>query len=138
MLRTLLRLVIIVVVLIAAGTFYLGWWGGRAALSPNRSTSVGSTNTERAREVGATLGKKTAALADQAGAALDDGALTAKIKSKMVLDDTVKAAKINVDTVNGVVTVRGTVHTEAERRRAIQLARETNGVKQVVDGLTVR
>jgi osmotically-inducible protein OsmY len=34
--------------------------------------------------------------------------------------------------------VKGVVHSEAEKQRALQLARETEGVKQVVDQLTVR
>jgi osmotically-inducible protein OsmY len=68
---------------------------------------------------------------------LGDGSLTAKIKAKMALDDTVKALDLNVDTVNGVVTVRGKVRTSSERERALTLARETNGVRQVIDRVTV-
>ena len=63
--------------------------------------------------------------------------MTAKIKSKMTLDDLVQARTINVDTKDGVVTVKGRVRTEAERQRALQLARETAGVKAVVDRLVV-
>ena len=63
--------------------------------------------------------------------------MTAKIKSKMTLDDLVQARTINVDTKDGVVTVKGRVRTDAERQRALQLARETAGVKAVVDQLTV-
>ncbi len=55
----------------------------------------------------------------------------------MALDDTVKALDLNVDTVNSVVTVTGKVRTRAERERALALARETNGVRQVVDHITI-
>ena len=65
------------------------------------------------------------------------GALTAKIKAKMALDDRVKAAKIDVDTAGSVVTLSGRVGSEAERARAVQLARETDGVTSVVDELTI-
>ncbi len=82
--------------------------------------------------------EKTAAVASQAKAALDDGALTAKIKSKMALDDSVKALNIHVDTTNGIVTVSGTARTQAEHQRALQLAKETNGVREVVDRLVVK
>jgi hyperosmotically inducible protein len=56
----------------------------------------------------------------------------------MTLDDTVKAARIDVDTTDGVVTLTGTVSSQAERTRALQLARETEGVKTVHDRLVVR
>jgi osmotically-inducible protein OsmY len=55
----------------------------------------------------------------------------------MALDDRVKAAKIDVDTAGSVVTLSGRVASEAERARAVQLARDTDGVTSVVDKLTV-
>jgi osmotically-inducible protein OsmY len=55
----------------------------------------------------------------------------------MALDDTVPARTINVSTRDHVVTVSGHVRTEAERTRALQLARETAGVTRVVDHLTL-
>jgi hyperosmotically inducible protein len=63
--------------------------------------------------------------------------LTAKIKSKMALDDSVKARNINVDTNGTVVTVTGTVQSDQERERAVRLAKETAGVTQVVDRLHI-
>jgi hyperosmotically inducible protein len=67
-----------------------------------------------------------------------DASLTAKIKSKMALDDLVQARNVDVDTRNGVVTLSGVVVSEAERQRAVQLAKETSGVTSVNDRLTVR
>jgi osmotically-inducible protein OsmY len=55
----------------------------------------------------------------------------------MALDDHVKAANIDIDTVGSVVTLRGTVRNDEERKRAVQLARETDGVTSVVDRLAV-
>src|SRR5688500_9940228 len=137
MIRALLKLVIVVVVLVGAGAFLLGWWGAGRDIVPDAIGTTG-VDTQRAREVGAEIGGKAATAASDAKAALSDGPLTAKIKSKMALDDTVKALDINVDTAKGVVTVSGTVRTEAERQRALQLARETEGVRQVTDRLQVR
>ena len=56
----------------------------------------------------------------------------------MALDDHVKALDLNVDTVGTVVTVSGIVNNEAERDRALHLARDTAGVTQVVDKLQIR
>jgi len=140
MIRALLRLVIVLVVLVGAGAFFLGWWGSGRARPVDSPAPVGTTgqvDTQKAREVGAQVGAKTAAAANKAGEVLNEGALTAKIKSKMALDDLVQARTIDVTTSGHVVTVSGTVRSAAERDRAIQLARETAGVTQVIDRLTV-
>ena len=149
MIGALLRAVVILVVLVAAGAFLLGWWGsGRVWPLNGPRDSVGTSGTpapappkidkERAREVGAQVGERTAVAADQARRALTDGSLTAKIKAKMALDDSVKALDIDVDTSGTTVTLNGVVESEAQRQRAVQLARETVGVTQVVDRLRIR
>ena len=135
MFRALFRLVLVLVIPVGVGGFLLGWWS-----QPQSDPVVGTTGSdgvERAREVGAKVGEKTAQTANQARDAVTQGTLTAKIKSKMALDDLVKASAIDVDTQNGVVTLTGTVATEAERQRAVQLARETEGVRSVQDRLRV-
>ena len=140
MIRGLLRLVIVLVILVGAAAFFLGWWGSghvRSADSPPAIGTAGRVDAHKAREVGADVGAKTAAAANKAGEVLSEGALTAKIKSKMTLDDLVQARTIDVTTRGPVVTVSGTVRSPAERDRAIQLARETAGVTQVIDRLTI-
>jgi osmotically-inducible protein OsmY len=139
MFRALFRLLILLVVLVAVAGFFLGWWGAGLTV-PGRDTvgTAGQTGAARAREVGQDLSQKTADAAKRAEEALSDGALTAKIKAKMALDDTVKALDVDVDTSGSTVTVSGAVDTSAQRDRVVQLARETAGVTQVVDRLTVR
>jgi hypothetical protein len=140
MFRALLRLVVVLVVLVGAAAFFLGWWGSNRVHPRDATPTVGTTgrvDTQKARDVGAEVGAKTAEAANRAGAVLGEGALTAKIKSKMALDDLVRARSIDVTTNGQVVTLTGTVGSEAERTRALQLARETSGVTQVVDRLTL-
>ena len=91
----------------------------------------------KARDAGAAIGERAAAAANAASEAIDDGQFTAKIKSKMALDDLVQARTIDVDTQNGNVTLSGRVRTKPERERALLLARETAGVRNVVDRLVV-
>jgi hyperosmotically inducible protein len=144
MFRALLRLVLIVIVIAAAAAFFMGYQFGDHGNTESTERPVatsGSTptiDTSRARETGAAIGEKVADGANRAENALEDGALTTKIKSKMALDDSVKALDIHVDTNAGVVTLTGSVRSQAERSRAVQLARETAGVKTVNDRLTVR
>jgi osmotically-inducible protein OsmY len=57
--------------------------------------------------------------------------------AKMALDDSVKARSIDVTTNGSTVTLTGTVETAAERDRALALARETEGVTNVINRLSV-
>ena len=149
MIRLLFKTVLILVVVVAAAAFLLGYWGtGRVLPVGEPRDGVGTTgtpapaapkiDTERAREVGAEVGQRTAAAANQARQAITEGSLTGKIKAKMALDDSIKALDIDVDTNGSIVTVSGVVGSEAQRQRAVQLARETAGVTQVIDHLRVR
>jgi hypothetical protein len=143
MVRALLRLILIVIVVVAIAAFFFGyrWGGGRVTTRAERPVgtagSSSTVNTERARETGAEIGEKVAVGVDRAERALSAAGLTAKIKSKMALDDTVAASRIDVDTDGHVVTLSGSVDTESARNRALQLARETEGVTSVVDKLRV-
>jgi hyperosmotically inducible protein len=71
------------------------------------------------------------------GCAKTDAGITTNVKSKFAADDTVKAYQINVDTANGVVTLTGSVESPAAKEQAVQIARQTNGVRDVVDQITV-
>jgi hyperosmotically inducible protein len=77
------------------------------------------------------------ATAMTAGCAQTDPGITTAVKTKFASDDTVKANDINVDTKNGVVTLKGEVPTPAAKTRALELAKATNGVRDVVDAITV-
>jgi osmotically-inducible protein OsmY len=79
-----------------------------------------------------------AAEADSDGIDHPDGWLTAKVQAKYFMDSEVKGRRINVDTNDGVVTLSGQVETAAERRQAVALAHNTEGVREVIDQLEVR
>ena len=145
MIRALLRTILVVIIVVAAAAFFFGYrWAdlepGRVVDRPIGTTGTRDTSidTSRARQAGAQIGEQVAVGVNAAERAAANGAVTAKIKSKMALDDTVKAAAIDVDTDGSVVTLSGRVSSEDEHRRAVQLARETEGVTSVVDRLVVR
>lgn len=87
-------------------------------------------------KLGSLMGAAMIAMMTVACAETDPGITTA-VKSKMAADDVVKSYRIDVDTKDGVVTLAGAVDTPAARERAVELARETDGVRDVVDQLTV-
>jgi hyperosmotically inducible protein len=66
-----------------------------------------------------------------------DPGITATVKTKMLADTTVSGLKIDVDTTDGVVSLTGDVASALEKRRAIEIARETDGVKSVTDHLKI-
>jgi hyperosmotically inducible protein len=66
---------------------------------------------------------------------LSDADITAKVKTALIADDMVKARHIDVDTLRGVVQLNGTVGSEAERDRALRIARHVSGVLEVHDNL---
>jgi hypothetical protein len=141
MLRALVRLVLIVVIVVAAGAFFIGYRWAADDGEPVVDRPVGTSgerpiDTSRARETGAEIGERVAVGANEAKEAVGEAALTAKIKSKMALDDTIDADAIDVDTDGSVVTLSGRVPNETARARALQLARETEGVTSVVDRLS--
>lgn len=137
MIRGLFKLILVVVVVAVVAAFLLGY-DIRDFRGIGPDGPVGTSGSEKAREVGAEIGERTAQAADATRRAIEDGALTSKIKAKMALDDTVKALSLDVDTRAGVVTLTGTVRSEGERQRALALARETEGVTQVVDRLQLK
>lgn len=69
---------------------------------------------------------------------VDDVAITSEVKAKLIGDSQVSARKIDVDTKDGVVTLKGTVSSEQEKDKALQIARNTKGVQRVEDQLMVR
>jgi osmotically-inducible protein OsmY len=135
--RGLLLAILIVIVAVVA----YNYWGQSHALPAFGGTHTvgtsGSVDTAKARQAGAELGEKAAAAANKVEESVGEAAITSKIKAKMALDDTVRARTINVSTTGSTVTVSGHVRSEAERKRAIALARETSGVTQVIDHLVV-
>jgi hyperosmotically inducible protein len=66
-----------------------------------------------------------------------DGWLVMKVHSEMVDEDVLSGSNIDVDVKNGVVTLQGTVPSEAARSRAIAVAKANDGVKNVVDQLKI-
>lgn len=108
--------------------------------------------TERAEEQLRKAGEETSAALERAGEEVkegaaelgeraqplvEDAAVTARVKAKLAADPEVAAYTIDVDTVNHVVTLSGSVGSAAESAEAEKLARDTEGVTDVVNRLTV-
>jgi hyperosmotically inducible periplasmic protein len=82
------------------------------------------------------IGAATALLITVACAQTDAGITTA-VKSQLAADEDVKAYQIDVDTRDKVVTLSGDVETATAKSRAVEIARTTDGVTNVVDNIQV-
>lgn len=72
------------------------------------------------------------------GEAIDDAAITTKVKAALVRDPVVSALAINVETYKGTVQLSGFARNEEERTRAVELARGVDGVKAVRNDIALR
>jgi len=93
---------------------------------------------EKAGEKMEDASKKLGEQATKAGEAMEDTTITTKIKSAILAEPGLKVLQINVDTMNGVVTLTGTVDSQASSDKAAQVAGAVSGVKQVENRLVVK
>jgi len=103
------------------------------------------TLSQRADHAASTTREKAGELKDvvveqskKVGERVDDARIIAAIKSKYVLDKDLSALSISVGCKDGHVTLTGTVAADDLVARAVQLARDTNGVTGVTPMLTVK
>ncbi len=83
------------------------------------------------------VGNKTKDGVSKTGEVMTDGWITSRVSARFVNEDTLKNSDINVDTHDHIVTLKGTVPTPAGRARAGVVAKQTEGVRGVVNNLTV-
>ncbi len=136
LLRTILLLAIVGAIAVMGYNYSMG--RGFTLSYPATSDLDVDAARKRGSEVTKDAAQKAGEAATKIEQAVGEGAVTAKIKSKMALDDHVKARAIDVDTSGTVVTLSGVVLSDDERQRALRLARDTAGVTQVIDRLDVK
>ena len=90
-----------------------------------------------ARVKGVVLIDNRLQLAAGAADSIPDGAVTGKVRERLLANDTLKQAVISVSTTDGIVTLIGTVQSGGARRLAEEIARKTPGAKQVENNLRV-
>ena len=76
--------------------------------------------------------------ASNVGRVVDDSVITGKVKAALIADPTTKAHQIEVETFKGTVQLSGFVDDAEARRRAGEVAKNIEGVKDVKNSLTLR
>ena len=102
--------------------------------------SMDQTASEAKNKIGDTVDKAEKKMTEQsakAGQAIDDTEITARVKSAVFAEPGLKTLQIHVDTVKGVVTLTGTVDSQANSDKARTLAAAVADVKEVSNKLVV-
>jgi osmotically-inducible protein OsmY len=72
------------------------------------------------------------------GVYIDDASITTRVKTALIGTDETRARNIEVNTYKGVVQLSGFVGSEAERKKAGEVAQSVNGVVTVKNDLLIR
>lgn len=90
-----------------------------------------------AREASADAKVAAANTGDKVAAAVSDATITTTVNAELAKDSSLSALKIDVDTSQGHVALRGTAPTAQAKERATQIAASVKGVTSVDNLLTV-
>ena len=135
--KTTLNVVAILAVLAMAP----GVLTARSATAPQSAGETIKKGAEKTKDgvvKGAKIvGNKTKDGVSKTGEVMTDGWITSRVSARFVNEDTLKGSDINVDTNDHIVTLKGTVVTSAGRARAGVVARQTEGVRRVINNLTI-
>lgn len=93
-------------------------------VAPQQPAPVGPGPVERA---GRAIGER-----------VDDATITAKVKTALLQAPDVKGIHVNVETEKGAVQLSGFVESQTQIERAVQIARETKGVKEVHNKMSLK
>jgi hyperosmotically inducible periplasmic protein len=84
------------------------------------------------------LGRCQALTGRTVGRNIDDLTITTSVKARLVADKMSNFTRIDVDTINAVVSLNGLVESEDEKRRAEDIASLVDGVEQIINNLQVQ
>ncbi len=97
-----------------------------------------SNLTESAGKKADQAAEKIESATEKAGEAIDDAAITTKVKAAVLAEPGLKVLQISVDTTKGVVTLSGSVDSQLNSDRAKEIAGAVAGVKEVENRLVVK
>jgi hypothetical protein len=95
------------------------------------------TAIDKAGQMVEKAGDKAGQMANEAGDKVADATITAAVAAELALDKNLSALKIDIETTDGRVALRGTAPTPEARDRATLLAEAVKGVRSVDNQLTV-
>ncbi|HMD34933.1 MAG TPA: BON domain-containing protein [Vicinamibacterales bacterium] len=103
-----------------------------------KTKEAGGKTVDKTKEVGGKVVEKTKEGAEKTAEVATDTWITSRIKTKMVGEDVLKDSDVHVSTTDHVVTLTGSVKSAAGRVKAAEIARSVEGVKEIVNKISVR
>lgn len=85
-----------------------------------------------------TLGCASTTKSEGTGEYVDDSVITAKVKTAILKEPTLKSAEINVETFKGIVQLSGFVSSQANVSTAVVVAQNVQGVKSVKNDMRLK
>ena len=84
------------------------------------------------------LGCASTATQESTGEYIDDSAITAKVKTALLNEPTLKSTEINVETFKGRVQLTGFVSSRANIDKAVEVAQAVGGVETVKNDMQLK
>jgi hyperosmotically inducible periplasmic protein len=110
----------------------------QASQTAAEKTKEGAVKAKDAVVKGATIAaEKTKDGLSKTGEVMTDEWITTRVHARFVGEDLLKDSDISVQSRKHVVTLKGTVMAPAGRVRAASIAKRTEGVRRVVNRLTI-
>jgi osmotically-inducible protein OsmY len=101
------------------------------------ASSTADNMANETKDAANNAANETQQAANTVGEKVDDGVLTTKVKAALLADDIVKGLDINVDSQNGTVSLKGSVESQTQVDRAVEVAKGIEGVQNVDNQLVV-
>jgi hyperosmotically inducible periplasmic protein len=103
----------------------------------DKSKDAGEKAYDKSKSAGEKAVDKSKDGVSKTGEAITDGWISSRIKTKYMGDEALRASDIKVDTTDHVVTLTGTVVSPAAHAKAIEFAKDVEGVQRVVDHMKI-
>jgi osmotically-inducible protein OsmY len=84
------------------------------------------------------LGCASTASQEGTGEYIDNSVITAKVKTAIFNEPTLKSFEINVETFKGAVQLSGFVNSQADIDKAVEIVRQVKGVKSVKNDMQLK
>ena len=72
------------------------------------------------------------------GEYVDDSVITTKIKAQLFDEPGLRSSQITVECYKGIVLLSGFISSQADIHKAVEIARQTSGVKSVKNDMRLR
>jgi osmotically-inducible protein OsmY len=104
----------------------------------DKTKEIAGDAADKAKEVASDVSDKGKEIVSSTGEAITDGWITTKLKAKFADEKLLKDSNITINTADRVVTLKGSVGTDAAKKQAVMIANGTEGVLRVVDEVVVK